>query len=76
MAERFDEPIADLFEMQDEIVSRLASTFNAQLVAAEARRAERSLHPSALDLYFRAMALWNKSWTPEHHLTRFSPSVV
>ncbi|WIW43857.1 adenylate/guanylate cyclase domain-containing protein [Bradyrhizobium sp. 62B] len=64
-AERFDKPVADLFDMQDEIVSRLANTLNAQLIAAEARRAERSLQPSSLDLYFRGMARWNKSWTPE-----------
>ncbi len=65
-AERFDKPVADLFDMQDEIVSRLANTLNAQLIAAEARRAERLLQPSSLDLYFRGMACWNKSWTPEH----------
>ena len=35
-AERFDKPIADLFDMQDEIVARLASALNAQLAAAEA----------------------------------------
>jgi TolB-like protein len=39
-AERFDKPVADLFDMQDEIVSRLANTLDAQLIAAEARRAE------------------------------------
>jgi TolB-like protein/class 3 adenylate cyclase len=65
-AERFDKPVADLFDMQDEIVSRLANTLNAQLIAAEARRAERLLQPSSLDLYFRGMARWNKNWTPEH----------
>ncbi len=32
-AERFDKPIADLFDMQDEIVSRLSNTLNAQLIA-------------------------------------------
>ncbi len=47
-AERFEKPIADLFDMQDEIVSRLANTLNAQLIEAEARRAERSLHPDAM----------------------------
>ena len=36
-AERFDKPIADLFDMQDEIVSRLANTLNAQLIEVEAR---------------------------------------
>src|SRR6202011_4754222 len=59
-AERFDKPVADLFDMQDEIVSRLANTLNAQLIAAEARRAERSLQPGTLDLYFQGMACWNK----------------
>jgi len=65
-AERFDKPIADLFDVQDEIVSRLANTLNAQLIAAEARRAEHSLHPNSLDLYFQGIARWNKSWTSEH----------
>src|SRR4029077_12397548 len=43
-AERFDKPVADLFDMQDEIVSRLANTLNAQLIEVEARRAELSVH--------------------------------
>jgi TolB-like protein/class 3 adenylate cyclase len=63
-AERFDKPLADLFDMQDEIVARLANELNAQLIAAEAKRAERSLKPSSLDLYFQGMARWNKGWTP------------
>jgi TolB-like protein len=42
-AERFDKPIADLFEMQDEIVSRLANTLDAKLLVAEAQRAEHLL---------------------------------
>jgi TolB-like protein len=40
-AERFDKPVADIFDMQDEIVARLANSLNAQLIAAEAKRAER-----------------------------------
>ena len=44
-AERFDNPLADLFDMQDEIVARLANALNAQLVAAEARRAEQAPSP-------------------------------
>ena len=36
-AERFDKPVADLFDMQDEIVARLANALDAELVAAEAR---------------------------------------
>ena len=65
-AERFDEPIADLFDMQDEIVSRLANTLNTQLVEAEARRAERSLNPDAVDLFFQGEACLNKGMTNEY----------
>ncbi|MGY3619055.1 adenylate/guanylate cyclase domain-containing protein [Bradyrhizobium sp. USDA 10063] len=66
-AERFDKLIAELFDMQDEIVSRLANTLGAQLIEVEARRAERSPHPNSMDLYFQGRALWNKGWwTPEY----------
>jgi TolB-like protein len=65
-AERFDKPVADLFDMQDEIVSRLANTLDAQLIAAEARRAERSLHPDAMDFCFQGMAWIHKGLTNEH----------
>ena len=65
-AERFDKPMADLFDMQDEVVSRLANTLNAELIAAEARRAERSPHPNSLDFYFQGIAWFNKGPTPDH----------
>ncbi|NVN88735.1 MAG: adenylate/guanylate cyclase domain-containing protein [Rhodopseudomonas sp.] len=64
-AERFDKPLADLFDMQDEIVSRLANTLDAELIAAEARRAERSPHPEAVDLVFQGRAWLNKGLTPD-----------
>src|SRR6266550_6408037 len=65
-AERFDKPVADLFDMQDEIVSRLANTLSSQLIEAEARRAERSLHPNSMDLNFQGRAWWHKGPTPKH----------
>jgi TolB-like protein len=65
-AERFDKPVADLFDMQDEIVARLASRLGTQLVEAEARRAERSLHPDSMDFYFQGRACLNKGATPEN----------
>jgi TolB-like protein len=65
-AERFDKPVADLFDMQDEIVSRLANTLNTQLIEAEARRAERTLHPDAMDLCFQGRACFHKGLTNEH----------
>jgi TolB-like protein len=51
-AERFDKPVADLFDMHDEIVSRLANGLGQELLGAEARRAERKANPDSLDHYF------------------------
>jgi TolB-like protein/Tfp pilus assembly protein PilF len=65
-AERFDKPVADLFDMQDEIVARLAGTLSAQLVAAEAARAERAPTPDSMDHYFQGRAWLNRGFTPEH----------
>jgi len=65
-AERFDKAVADLFEMQDEIVARLASALNAQLVAAEARRAGQAPNPDSMELYFQGGALLYKGLTPDN----------
>ncbi len=65
-AERFDKPLADLFDMQDEIVARLAGALNAQLVAAEARRAEQAPNPDSMDLYFQGLAWLNKGMTADN----------
>src|SRR6266481_6237702 len=65
-AERFDKELADLFEMQDDIVARLAGQLGAQLVEAEARRAEGSPDLDSMDLFFRARALINRGSTAEY----------
>ena len=65
-AERFDKPLADLFDMQDEIVARLANTLDAQLRSAEARRAEKAPNPNSMDLYFQGTAWLNKGATRDH----------
>ena len=65
-AERFDKPLADLFDMQDEIVAHLANQLGTQLIAAEARRAERAPHPDSMDLYFQGVACANKGSTPAY----------
>jgi len=64
--DRFDKPVADLFEMQDEVSARIAAALNAELVEAEARRAERSPHPDALDLYFQGRHYLNRGLTSKH----------
>jgi TolB-like protein/class 3 adenylate cyclase len=65
-AERFDKPLADLFDMQDEIVARLAGALNTELIAAEARRAEQSPNPDSIDLTFQGWAWWNKGITTDN----------
>ena len=65
-AERFDKRVTDLFDIQDEIVSRLANALDAELIEAEAQRASRSPHPDAMDLYFQGRACWNKGMSPEY----------
>jgi TolB-like protein/class 3 adenylate cyclase/Tfp pilus assembly protein PilF len=64
-AERFDKPVANLFDMQDEIVSRIANQLQAELIDAEARRAERTPNPDSMDLYFQGLAVLNRGFTPE-----------
>jgi hypothetical protein len=64
-AERFDKPLADLFDMQDEIVARLANTLDAQLTSAEARRADQAPNCDSRDPYFQGLAWLNKAATPD-----------
>ena len=65
-AERFDKPVADLFDMQDEIVARLASQLRAELTSAEARRAEQAPTPDSMDLCFQGAAWFYKGPTPNN----------
>jgi TolB-like protein/class 3 adenylate cyclase/tetratricopeptide (TPR) repeat protein len=61
-AERFDKPRGDIFEMQDEITTRLARIVGIELVAAEGRRAERERpnNMDAVDLTMRGWAILNQ----------------
>ena len=59
-ADRFDKPMADPFDTQDEIVSRLANQLRPELMAAEARRAEHEENPDSVDLYFLGLQVFGK----------------
>jgi TolB-like protein/class 3 adenylate cyclase len=65
-AERFDKPMGDLFDMQDEIVASRAGQIGAHLAIAEARRAEKSPVPDSMDLYFQGRVWVNKGLSPEY----------
>ena len=65
-AERFDKPLADLFDMQDEIVARLAGALNADLSPPRRDAPNRPRPPNSMDLYFQGLALLNKGYTPDN----------
>jgi adenylate cyclase len=64
-ADRFDEDVADLFKLQDEVVARLARTLQVELVNAEAQRSlhDRPRNSDAIDLTMRGSALLNQPLT-------------
>lgn len=63
-SDRFDKPIADMFEMQDEIVTRLARELQVELTAAEARRLVGK-ELDAVDLFFMGQSLVNQGFSPD-----------
>src|SRR5262249_19491969 len=65
-ADRFDKSVADLFELQDEVTTRIANALDAQLIEAEARRAERASNPNALDYYFQGRHFLNQGLSSKH----------
>jgi TolB-like protein/class 3 adenylate cyclase/Flp pilus assembly protein TadD len=69
-SERFDKPVADLFDMQDEIVSRLANRLGQELAVAEARRAEGAANPDSMDHYFLGLGLYHRDGLEFLHQAR------
>jgi TolB-like protein/DNA-binding winged helix-turn-helix (wHTH) protein len=58
-ADRFEEDVADLFKLQDQVVARLANALNYELVRADAETGAHSKNPDLIDLDMRgADALW------------------
>jgi adenylate cyclase len=56
-ADRFEENVADLFKLQDQVVARLANALGHELMRAEAAKGARSKNPDAMDLTMRGQAL-------------------
>ena len=61
-ADRFDEEIADLFKLQDQVVARLGNALGFELVKAEAERSALSTNPDAMDLAMRGWAKMYQSY--------------
>jgi TolB-like protein len=65
-ADRFDGEISDIFELQDQIVTRVVGAIAPQLEKAEIDRAKRRATSdlAAYDLYLQGLDAWNR-WTRE-----------
>jgi TolB-like protein len=68
-ADRFDGDMADIFELQDQIVTRVVGALAPQLEKAEIDRARQggTGDLAAYDLYLRGLAHWNR-WTKEDNV--------
>lgn len=67
-ADRFDGDIAEIFELQDQIVTRVVGAIAPQLEKAEIDRAKHGATGdlAAYDLYLRGLDSWNR-WTKEEN---------
>lgn len=67
-ADRFESDFSDLFALQAAVTGRIAASLHIQLAKAEGERStERAAaNPDAVDLRFRAIALYISGVTPEH----------
>jgi adenylate cyclase len=59
-ADRFEEDVADLFKLQDQVVARLANALGYELIKAEAEAGEHSKNPDSIDLDMRGRAAMNQ----------------
>jgi TolB-like protein len=61
-ADRFDGDLVDVFDLQDQLVTRVVGAIAPQLEKAEIERAKRELtsNPAAYDFYLRGLASWNR----------------
>ena len=69
-AERFDRKLEDVFEVQDELTSKIVATLFGQLVESERRRVRTTAEtedPKAYDLVLRGREIWYR-FTPEDNL--------
>ena len=72
-ADRFEESVADLFKLQDQVVARLANALSYELVRAEAETAARSKNPDVVDLVMHAQAAY---WRFTQHTTKENNNAI
>ena len=62
-ADRFEEDVADLFKLQDEVVARLGNTLGNELLKAEVEKSHGSKNPDTIDLDMHSWDLLHQ-WPP------------
>ena len=60
-ADRFEEDVADLFKLQDQVVARLANSLGERTRQGGSGKGARSKNPDAIDLTMRGWALSSTS---------------
>ena len=63
-SDRFDEDIADLFKLQDQVVARLVNSLGYELIRADAKRGAQSTNPDVVDLTMRGRAVMLEHYPP------------
>jgi TolB-like protein len=79
-ADRFDGDLVDIFDLQDQLVTRVVGAIAPQLEKAEIDRARLKMTGdlAAYDFYLRGLASWNR-WTREENakaLRMFSAAIA
>src|SRR5208282_4407366 len=66
-ADRFEEDLADLFKLQDQVVARLGNALGYELVKAESEAGAHSKNPDSIDLDMRG-------WAPKYQWAQRPPT--
>jgi TolB-like protein len=72
-ADRFEDDVADLFALQDQVVARLANALSYELASAEAATGAHSKNPDVIDLIMRGQAA---SWLFMQHPTKDAKNTI
>jgi adenylate cyclase len=72
-ADRFEEDVADLFKLQDQVVARLANALRYELGMAEAAKAFGAQNPDAVDLAMRGWAVMPRSLPSKDQVEEAKP---
>jgi len=72
-ADRFEEDMADLFKLQDQVVAQLANALRYELGMAEAEKGARAQDPDAIDLAMRGWAVMPRAFPNKEQVDAARP---